>query len=224
MLGRGARYGLGVIIGDTLRGRILGHRGFFPGYSTEMRYYGDFLAHDERYERTDEFLTICRRFWSGESPITFTGRHYVLENGRLNTPFVSDERASPEIFLGGNSSSASRLATKANATATGVQYPSGESEVLLRVPRYEFHWQQTYYLAEPRLLPKGTAYITDAGMTGPHDSVIGVRAELAIERMRTAMPVRFHPAEGGVRIEGAVIECDAEGRATRCEPLRVLVD
>jgi alkanesulfonate monooxygenase len=78
----------------------------------EQRYYGDFLAHDERYERTDEFLTICRRFWSGESPITFTGRHYVLENGRLNTPFVSDERASPEIFLGGNSSSAAALAVK----------------------------------------------------------------------------------------------------------------
>ena len=59
---------------------------------------------------------------------------------------------------------------------------------------------------DARVQPGGTAAITDAGMTGPHDSVIGVRAELAIERMRTAMPVRFHPAEGGVRIEGAVIE------------------
>src|SRR4029079_11080594 len=78
--------------------------------------------------------------------------------------------------------------------------------------------------SDARVQPGGTAAITDAGMTGPHDSVIGVRAELAIERMRTAMPVRFHPADGGVRIEGAVIECDAEGRATRCEPLRVLVD
>ena len=77
---------------------------------------------------------------------------------------------------------------------------------------------------DARVQPGGTAAITDAGMTGPHDSVIGVRAELAIERMRTAMPVRFHPAEGDVRIEGAVVECDAEGRATRCEPLRVLVD
>ena len=42
------------------------------------------------------------------------------------------------------------------------------------------------------------------GMTGPHDSVIGVRAELAIQRMKTGMPVRFHPAEGDVRIEGVV--------------------
>jgi 2',3'-cyclic-nucleotide 2'-phosphodiesterase len=77
---------------------------------------------------------------------------------------------------------------------------------------------------DARVQPGGTAAITDAGMTGPHDSVIGVKAELAIERMRTSMPVRFHPADGGVRIEGAVVECDAEGRATRCEPLRVAVD
>jgi metallophosphoesterase (TIGR00282 family) len=76
---------------------------------------------------------------------------------------------------------------------------------------------------DARVQPGGTAAITDAGMTGPHDSVIGVRAELAIERMRTAMPVRFHPAERDVRIEGAVVECGRDGRATRCEPLRVLV-
>ena len=77
--------------------------------------------------------------------------------------------------------------------------------------------------SDARVQPGGTAAITDAGMTGPHDSVIGVRAELAIERMRTAMPVRFHPADGDVRIEGVIVECDADGRATRCEPLRVLV-
>ncbi|MGH3031388.1 MAG: YmdB family metallophosphoesterase, partial [Gaiellaceae bacterium] len=77
---------------------------------------------------------------------------------------------------------------------------------------------------DARVLPGGTAAITDAGMTGPHDSVIGVRAELAIQRMRTGMPVRFHPADGDVRIEGVVVDCDADGRATRCEALRVQVD
>ena len=74
---------------------------------------------------------------------------------------------------------------------------------------------------DARVLSGGTATISDAGMTGPHDSVIGVQADLAIARMRTGMPVRFKPAEGGVRIEGVVIECGAEGRATRCEPVRV---
>jgi 2',3'-cyclic-nucleotide 2'-phosphodiesterase len=72
-----------------------------------------------------------------------------------------------------------------------------------------------------RVLPGGTAAISDAGMTGPHDSVIGVQSDLAIARMRTGMPVRFKPAEGGVRLEGALVECDADGRATSCEPVRV---
>ena len=74
---------------------------------------------------------------------------------------------------------------------------------------------------DARVLPGGTAAISDAGMTGPHDSVIGVQADLAIARMRTGMPVRFKPADGGVRLEGALIECDADGRATACEPVRV---
>ena len=77
---------------------------------------------------------------------------------------------------------------------------------------------------DARVLPGGTAAITDAGMTGPHDSVIGVEAELAIRRMRTGMPVRFTPAKGDVRIEGVVVECGADGRATSCELLRVSVD
>jgi hypothetical protein len=77
---------------------------------------------------------------------------------------------------------------------------------------------------DARVQPGGTAAITDAGMTGPHDSVIGVRAELAIERMRTGMPVRFHPADGDVRIEGVIVECGEDGRATRCEALRIPVE
>jgi calcineurin-like phosphoesterase len=56
-------------------------------------------------------------------------------------------------------------------------------------------------------------------MTGPHDSVIGVEARLAIHRMRTGLPVRFQTAEGGVRIEGVVIECDEAGRARSIERL-----
>src|SRR5712691_7299369 len=77
--------------------------------------------------------------------------------------------------------------------------------------------------SDARVQPGGTAAITDAGMTGPHDSVIGVEADLAIRRMRTGMPVRFRPAETGVRIEGVVIDCDAGGRATAIEAIRVEV-
>jgi 2',3'-cyclic-nucleotide 2'-phosphodiesterase len=74
---------------------------------------------------------------------------------------------------------------------------------------------------DARVLPGGTAAITDAGMTGPHDSVIGVKAELAIRRMRTRLPIRFEPAESGVRLEGVVVECSDDGRARGIELLRV---
>ncbi len=76
--------------------------------------------------------------------------------------------------------------------------------------------------SDARVLPAGTAFITDAGMTGPRDSVIGVEVELAIRRMRTGMPVRFHTAQGDVRIEGALIDCDeTTGRARAIEPVRI---
>jgi len=75
--------------------------------------------------------------------------------------------------------------------------------------------------SDARVQAGGTAAITDAGMTGPHDSVIGVEAELAIRQMRTGMPVRFETASGGVRIEGVLIDCGADGRATACEPIRI---
>jgi metallophosphoesterase (TIGR00282 family) len=75
--------------------------------------------------------------------------------------------------------------------------------------------------SDARVQPGGTAAMTDAGMTGPHDSVIGVVADLAIHRMRTGMPVRFQTAEGGVRLEGALVDCDDSGRATAIEAVRV---
>jgi len=76
--------------------------------------------------------------------------------------------------------------------------------------------------SDARVLANGTAFITDAGMTGPHDSVIGVEADLAIRRMRTGLPVRFETAQGDVRIEGAVIDCDSEsGKASAIESIRV---
>jgi 2',3'-cyclic-nucleotide 2'-phosphodiesterase len=76
---------------------------------------------------------------------------------------------------------------------------------------------------DARVQPGGTAAITDAGMTGPHDSVIGVQGELAIRAMRTGMPVRFETASGDVRIEGVLVECGSNGRATICEAVRVSV-
>jgi 2',3'-cyclic-nucleotide 2'-phosphodiesterase len=68
--------------------------------------------------------------------------------------------------------------------------------------------------ADERVLPGGTAYITDVGMTGPYDSVIGVKKELILDRFLTNMPVRFEPATGDVRLNGIVVDCDeGSGRA-----------
>lgn len=62
--------------------------------------------------------------------------------------------------------------------------------------------------ADERVLPGGTAYMTDAGMTGSFDSVIGVKKELAIERFITQMPVRFEVAKKDIRMNGVVFEID----------------
>ena len=75
----------------------------------EQRYYGDFLSHDERYPRTEEFLAICHAFWRGDDPVNFSGKYYRIEDGRLNTPFVSKVGTSPYIFVGGGSDAARAL-------------------------------------------------------------------------------------------------------------------
>jgi len=77
---------------------------------------------------------------------------------------------------------------------------------------------------DARVLAGGTAAITDAGMTGPHESVIGSEDEGAIKRFLTGQPVRLEPATRGVRIEGVVLDCNPDGRATSCEALRVTID
>jgi metallophosphoesterase (TIGR00282 family) len=69
--------------------------------------------------------------------------------------------------------------------------------------------------ADERVLPQGTAYITDVGMTGPHDSVIGVDRSVVIQRFLTALPQRFDTATENPRLNGVLVTADeATGRAT----------
>jgi calcineurin-like phosphoesterase len=68
--------------------------------------------------------------------------------------------------------------------------------------------------ADERVLPGGTAYITDLGMSGPHDSVIGVKQEPVLRRFLTGLPARWEPATGDVRVQGVIIEADHTGSAT----------
>lgn len=78
--------------------------------SEEQHGYGDFLLHDERYERAEEFLAICNAFWRTNGDVDFAGKHYRVEQGKLATPFVSPERKSPEIYVSGHSEPSEQLA------------------------------------------------------------------------------------------------------------------
>jgi metallophosphoesterase (TIGR00282 family) len=75
--------------------------------------------------------------------------------------------------------------------------------------------------ADERVLPRGTAYITDVGMTGPYDSVIGRAKDKIIERFLTGGPTRFEIATGDVELHGAIVEIDpATGRALSIRRVR----
>jgi metallophosphoesterase (TIGR00282 family) len=74
--------------------------------------------------------------------------------------------------------------------------------------------------ADERILPKGTAFLTDAGMTGPHDSIIGVEVEPALGRFLTGLPARFETASANPRLNAVVVDADeATGKATDIERL-----
>jgi metallophosphoesterase (TIGR00282 family) len=76
--------------------------------------------------------------------------------------------------------------------------------------------------ADERVLPGGTAYITDVGMTGPYDGVIGVKKELIVTKFLKNMPTRFEAATGDVRLSAIVVDCDeTTGRAREIK--RVMV-
>jgi 2',3'-cyclic-nucleotide 2'-phosphodiesterase len=74
--------------------------------------------------------------------------------------------------------------------------------------------------ADERILPKGTAYLTDVGMTGPHDSIIGVEIAAALGRFLTALPQKFETATGNPRLNAVVVDADEKtGHATEIERL-----
>ena len=77
--------------------------------------------------------------------------------------------------------------------------------------------------ADARVLPGGTAYITDVGMTGPRGGVIGVRREQALERFRTMMPVKFETSQEEPWLNAVLIEAGDDGLATRIEQVLVEV-
>ena len=76
--------------------------------------------------------------------------------------------------------------------------------------------------SDARVLPGGTAYMTDVGMTGPLESVIGVRTDIIVRRFLTELPAQFEVADGAVRLDAVLITAEG-GRATAIEALEVIM-
>lgn len=140
-------------------GRV--HINIVTGHSPhELRYYGDSLDHEQRYRRTDEFLDVCRAFWRRDGEVNFEGQYYQIQNGRLNSPFVSGERESPEIFLGGNSELAERLAIKhANCL---WRFADSPENLRSRIPEITSHGVEVGLLVSILARPTKEAAVRDA--------------------------------------------------------------
>ncbi len=78
--------------------------------------------------------------------------------------------------------------------------------------------------ADERVLPHGTAYITDVGMTGPRDSVIGVRTDIILKRFTTEMPQQFAVADGPVRLDYVVVTTGTQGLAKQIERFEEIIE
>jgi len=78
--------------------------------AVEQRGYGDFLDHDERYARAEEFLKVCRAFWANNGEVNFAGKYCHVEKGKIYTPFQAPGQKSPEIYVSGHSEQAQQLA------------------------------------------------------------------------------------------------------------------
>lgn len=79
--------------------------------SAEQRGYGDYLSHDERYARAEEFLAVCNAFWRANGEVNFDGKYYRVEQAKLATPFVAPDKRAPEIFVSGHSEQSEHLAS-----------------------------------------------------------------------------------------------------------------
>jgi alkanesulfonate monooxygenase len=98
-------------LSDLIGGRV--SLNVVAGSSTaEQRGYGDFLEHDERYARAEEFLGVCHSFWADNGEVNFNGKYCHVEGGRISTPFLAPDRTAPEIYVSGHSEQAQALALK----------------------------------------------------------------------------------------------------------------
>jgi alkanesulfonate monooxygenase len=98
---------------NTVSGLVQGRVSFnivAGSSSEEQRGYGDYLLHDERYARAEEFLAVCNAFWRADGDVNFEGKYYRVEQAKIATPFLASDRTRPEIYVSGHSEQSERLA------------------------------------------------------------------------------------------------------------------
>src|SRR3954453_7438347 len=182
--------------------------------------------HRDVYERLDDDKRIVR---PGNYPMAAPGRgHTVLEkNGHrlgivnVQGQFSLDVARSPfaEVDASLAELEADSVLVDFHAEATSEKVAMGwhlDGRVTACVGTHTH-----IPTADARVLPGGTAYITDVGMTGARGGVIGVRREQAVERFRTMMPIKFETADEDPWLRGVLIEAGDDGRATSIEQLLV---
>jgi len=182
----------------------------------------------EGYQVLDDELSVLRPAnYSGEAPGRGVGVYSCANErvavinlvGRIFLPPVDCPFQSVDSILETLVSVTPIIVVDLHAEATSEKQAIGwylDGRVSLVVGTHT-HVQTS----DAHILPRGTAFITDAGMTGPHDSIIGVRKELALQRLRTHLPVRYQPADAGIRLEGLWVRCDpASGRAEAVQAIR----
>lgn len=146
---------------------------------------------------------------------TLLGRTFIGMKG--DDPFAAADRML-EQSVGAAAADAALVEIHAEATSEKMAlgwYLDGRAAAVLGTHTH-------VPTADAEVRPKGTAYITDVGMTGPYRSVLGREIDPVVERFRTGMPQRFGVAEEDVRLAAVLVEYDpASRRATRCERVSV---
>ena len=160
--------------------------------------------------------------YAGESP---AGIPVTVINlmGRVFMPPCDDPFRVIDEALRARDGSAGVIVVDMHAEATSEKYAMGW-HLDGRVSAV-FGTHTHVQTADERVFPGGTAYITDVGMTGPYESVIGIQTELALRKFRTGVPVRFSAARHGVRLCGVVVEVDeTTGRSRSIERIQIPAD
>ncbi|MBU0638044.1 MAG: TIGR00282 family metallophosphoesterase [Planctomycetes bacterium] len=209
--------------------------GLTPGMFSKLRHYGIDVCTmgDHIYRRRDiltllessdqivrpanlppeatghELAIVAARNDVRVAVISLLGRTYM--NVRSDCPFHAVDRVLQRVPV-----DVKTIIVDVHAEATSEKVALGwhlDGRVTL-VAGSHTHVQT----ADERVLPKGTAYITDAGMTGPHDSVLGRDKHAVVKSLVTGMPHPYNVATDDVRLSGVLVECDARtGRAASIE-------